>query len=266
MRHRLKSPIRQGSLPTSSKPPDISSSSSLATSLSFPSLDFDQTNKEVNFSDILNTSLLEDLDHHCKRDPEFLAVLPHSVKVRVMRIWAEEIKDYRFYDQLDKDIDTESLPELCSRGMRRQRRPMRRTLSADDIGRQLRYSQLIRQNGYMPLFSLEGHTLRRIAFRKGWDSFSSRLSKGSPRIRSRLAWLMNKEKVGCGDDPKRFTNGQFNPFAKATKHVKQNACRKFNRTEIKTAAIPKQGSESHLNGNTLQGFSELISCVQYTFV
>ena len=56
-------------------------------------------------------SLIDDVDSFCKRDPEFLSVLPKNVKSRVLRIWAEDVKDYRFYgeetDDEDKDFDTE---------------------------------------------------------------------------------------------------------------------------------------------------------------
>ena len=60
---------------------------------------------------IFDLSLIDDVDFFCKRDPEFLSVLPKNVRSRVLRIWAEDVKDYRFYgeetEDEEKDFDTE---------------------------------------------------------------------------------------------------------------------------------------------------------------
>ena len=91
-------------------PNSLSSSSSSAYSL--PSINCDAAAFANGKQDHhLNFSLIDDIDSHCKKDVEFLAVLPELIKRRVLRIWAEEVKDYRFYgeksDEDDKDFDTE---------------------------------------------------------------------------------------------------------------------------------------------------------------
>ena len=72
---------------------------------------FGRRQRERHIPHHLNFSLIDDIDSHCKKDVEFLAVLPEPIKRRVLRIWAEEVKDYRFYgeksDEDVKDFDTE---------------------------------------------------------------------------------------------------------------------------------------------------------------
>ena len=49
-------------------------------------------------------------DSLCKKDPEFLSILPAQIKGKILKIWAEDIKDYRFYGEENeeaKDFDTE---------------------------------------------------------------------------------------------------------------------------------------------------------------
>ena len=61
--------------------------------------------------DGLDFSLLGDVDALCHKDPQFLALLPEKIKGRILKIWAEDVKDYRFYGE-DPDegeqFDTEA--------------------------------------------------------------------------------------------------------------------------------------------------------------
>ena len=93
---------------TSSYIPPSSSSSS---TYSLPSINCDTAAIAAGKFQHLNFSLIDDIDALCKRDPEFLAVLPAAVKRRILRMWAEDVKDYRFYgegmDEESRDFDTE---------------------------------------------------------------------------------------------------------------------------------------------------------------
>jgi len=100
--------------------------------------------------DGLDFSLLGDVDALCHKDPQFLALLPEKIKGRILKIWAEDVKDYRFYGE-DPDegeqFDTESLPEVCTKAMRRRRQKIRRVHSLDDFGKYRRYGQLLGSQG-----------------------------------------------------------------------------------------------------------------------
>ena len=85
-------------------------SSSSSSAYSLPSVNCDASAVAAGKVHHLNFSLIDDIDALCKKDPDFLAVLPEAIKRRILKIWAEDVKDYRFYGEEQDDVadyDTE---------------------------------------------------------------------------------------------------------------------------------------------------------------
>ena len=82
-----------------------------SSAYSLPSMNLEAAAAANGRLDHLDFSLVGDIDALCKRDPQFLAVLPAKIKGRIFQIWAEDVKDYRFYGEdtdEEKEFDTEA--------------------------------------------------------------------------------------------------------------------------------------------------------------